>query len=169
MASSPHNDVLYTVLCSLELRSSLFQRAFKVLRNEHDAEDAVQETLLRAFNAEHSYDARKPPLPWLFTIARNVCLDALRMKRREFLLAHARSGVTTPCAAQAAMSSISRLDISKSVAALPIIYKNLVLHHDILGYSKREIAAGYGIPYHTVRTRLARGRRILQSMLVKNG
>jgi RNA polymerase sigma-70 factor (ECF subfamily) len=52
------------------------------LRNRADAEEAFQETFLRVHRAIMSYDPSQQALPWVFTIARNVALDALKRARR---------------------------------------------------------------------------------------
>ncbi len=159
------STALSRVLCSSELRSVLFCRAFRLLKNHQDAEDAVQETLLRVCRRERLYHANKSPWPWLFAIGRNACLDALRAKERDRLVLQQEAGNRIPPACETALENVRRQQIHRSLLALPAMYKSLVAYHDIFGYSKREIAQNYGIPYHTVRTRLRRGRRMLASLL----
>lgn len=61
---------------------SVFRLAFRMTRNEADAEDVVQETFLRAYRQLHSYETRSNFSTWLYRIAANYTLDLLRSKRR---------------------------------------------------------------------------------------
>src|SRR2546423_5049899 len=60
----------------------LFRLAFRMTGNEHDAEDVVQETLLRAFRHLNRYDARASFATWLHRIAANCALDCIRARTR---------------------------------------------------------------------------------------
>ena len=60
---------------------SLFRVAFRIIGNEQDAEDVVQETFLRAFKQIHRYDGRASVYTWLCRIATNCSLDLLRSRK----------------------------------------------------------------------------------------
>lgn len=59
----------------------LSKTAFFILRSTREAEDAVQECFLRVIQARKSYRVAAPFAPWIFTILRNTCIDALRRRR----------------------------------------------------------------------------------------
>ena len=66
-------------------RAALHAHCYRMLGSLHDADDALQETLLRAWRALASLDRSRPPRPWLYRIATNVCLDALQRRPKRVL------------------------------------------------------------------------------------
>jgi RNA polymerase sigma-70 factor (ECF subfamily) len=67
------------------LRGPLLAHCYRMLGSVHDAEDALQDALLRAWRALPSFDASRPLRPWLYRIATNVCLDAIARRPRRGL------------------------------------------------------------------------------------
>ena len=61
---------------------AIFRLAFRMTGNEHDAEDVVQETFLRAYRQLSRYEARSSFSTWLYRIAANYALDLMRARRR---------------------------------------------------------------------------------------
>jgi RNA polymerase sigma-70 factor, ECF subfamily len=65
-------------------RSALMAHCYRILGSSADADDAVQETAIRAWKARENFDARSSLRTWLYRIATNVCLDALAARSRRF-------------------------------------------------------------------------------------
>lgn len=63
----------------------LFRLAFRMVGSEHDAEEVVQETLLRAFRKRKQFDGRSKVSTWLYRIASNCAIDFLRTRKRDRL------------------------------------------------------------------------------------
>jgi len=143
-----------------------------LLRNDADAEDAVQECYLRAFRHFDSY--RGPAMkPWLLTILRNVC--NAEFARRGRLDSSADSDFeakaedvplwqepqTTP--ESALVRRYDDATIRRLVAALPQPFREAIVMREINDLSYQEIAQVSGVPVGTVMSRLARARGMLRS------
>ena len=141
-----------------------------LLRDQHDAEDAVQEACLRAFRAIDRFrggDAR----PWLLTIVRNVCYSHLRKNRREpeseTFDDDAHGSTCDPAEANAlAWREVKSELLRRGLERLPAEFREAIVLHEIEGLSYREVAAIVEIPIGTVMSRLARARRKLHIELL---
>jgi RNA polymerase sigma-70 factor (ECF subfamily) len=141
-----------------------------LLRNDHDAQDAVQEGCLRAYRAFDRFrggDGRA----WLLTIVRNVCYSRLRQVRREPALEAFDEGThgstenpaeTKALAWHEAKSELLRQALDR----LPPEFREVIVLHELEGLAYREIAAVAEIPLGTVMSRLARARHKLQVELL---
>jgi RNA polymerase sigma-70 factor, ECF subfamily len=133
-------------------------------RNDHDAEDVVQEAVLRAFRF---FDGlRGEPRPWLLAIVRNSCYTWLQVNRPAELagfddqLAPAETADEDGPEAQAARSIDRRL-LNEAIAALPAQFREVLVLRELEDLSYRDIARIAGVPIGTVMSRLARSRRLL--------
>ena len=66
-------------------RPELHAHCYRMLGSVHDADDALQDTLLRAWRGLPEFDGRRPLRPWLYKIATNACLDAIAIRPRRWL------------------------------------------------------------------------------------
>lgn len=166
----------------------VFRFAQSLTRDASDAEDLVQETYLRAFRSWHTYRPDRPggdARRWLFTICRNVFLRARERSARETTLAEGDVaslvpgagrgrggdlGVDGPLANAETESLLSRLDLGpaleRAVSELPEPYRAAVVLVDVEDQSYDAAAEALGVPLGTVRSRLFRGRRLLQDRLI---
>jgi RNA polymerase sigma-70 factor (ECF subfamily) len=141
-----------------------------LLRNEHDAEDSVQEAYLRAYKAFGQFrgaDGRA----WLLTIVRNVCYSRLRKNKNlklheEFDESVHGLGGDEAGAAGPLSGDVSPELLREAMAALPEKMSEMIILHDFEGLAYREIAGVTGVPMGTVMSRLARARERLHRELV---
>lgn len=154
----PELDVLYRV-------------AYSITRNKADAEDLVQDTLLRAYRAVDRFDGRYPRA-WLLTIMRNAQVNRVRRKRPELLKdpdeTMARMADESADAADAETQLLSKefeAPIEMALAALPEKFRKVVELVDLNQLSYQEAAEALGIPVGTVMSRLHRARRNIRQHL----
>ena len=136
-----------------------------------DAEDVVQEALLRAlksFDTFNGRDGRK----WLLAIVRNCCHNYLRRERLTPCTGDVRSLLCSTMSTVAEpLSVLVRTEetqlIHASLAELPVEYQEVVVLRELDGVSYRQIAKSLRIPVGTVMSRLARGRQRLRRLLMQ--
>lgn len=155
--------------CVLPHLGAAYNLARWLTRNDHDAEDVVQESFLRAykfFGGFRGGDGR----PWLLAIVRNTCMSWIQRNRPRELAASlddspngVESDAPTPEAELIRAAENER--IIKTVEELPLEFREVVVLREMEGMSYKEIADVTGIPLGTVMSRLARARKRLQLSL----
>ena len=146
----------------------LYTVAYRLTGNDDDAQDLVQDVLLRVRRGLETY--RPGSLEgWLSRITTNAFLDDVRRRRRrplDALPSDADRAVPPAAAAdeQLAADSLSH-DVQVALALLPDDYRAAVVMCDVVGLSYEEIAGALAIPVGTVRSRIHRGRRRLREVL----
>ncbi len=161
---------------ALTALDDVYRFARSLTRDEADAEDVVQETYLRAFRSWHTFQPGTDVRRWLFTIARNVFLRSRERGQREVTLDD--DGAEAVDAAQSKEGWIRRgLDpllartdlapaIQEALEAIPEAFRSAVVLVDLEDQSYEDAAEVLGIPVGTVRSRLFRGRKLLQEKLM---
>lgn len=159
---------------------SLFNLALRMTRNEKDAEDLVQETLLRAYRFFHTYEPGTNIRAWLFRILKNNFINRYRKVQRqpaivdfakleesfETIFDQAfRSGSKTP--EEIVVDSSYHGEVLEAMEGLPEDYRTVVVLALVEDLSYKEIAQVVGCPIGTVMSRLHRGRRLLQARLAE--
>ena len=150
--------------------------ALSLTRDEADADDLVQETFLRAYRAWAQYTPGTECRGWLFTICRHVFLRERLRERRQVacddpeLEALAAAAVHASAQQSGQGDLFARIDLSEAVGraldALPEEFREAVILVDVHDQSYHTAAEVLGVPLGTVRSRLFRGRRLLQEALV---
>ena len=146
-------------------RRPVFCMVANLVPCNHDAEDVAQEVFLAAFENLHRFDARKSRFcTWLLTIARNKSLDLLR-KKRPVVTEELPERVVwrTPADEVAGGEFIQRLD--EALDGLPPRLKTVFVLTEFVGLDTAEIARIEGIRESSVRSRLSRAKRRLQTWL----
>jgi RNA polymerase sigma-70 factor (ECF subfamily) len=141
-------------------------------RNDHDAQDVVQEACLRAlryFGAFRGENAR----PWLMQIVRHTCYSWLKENRPAEMVALDDDDATwQDLAAPAAeeppalmMRAADRAQINQALSTLPIAFREVIVLRELEDLSYKEIADVVGVPIGTVMSRLARARGLMREAL----
>ncbi len=165
---------------------SLYRNALRLTGNSNDAEDLVQDTYVRAFRFFHQYELGTNAKAWLFRIMNTIFLNDYRKKSRqgeslsydgmEDFYLYNRINETSISPSQTMTTAnpeevvLERLDIEEIQAAieqLPEEFRDTVALATLEGLAYQEISDILQIPIGTVRSRLSRGRKLLQRSLWK--
>jgi RNA polymerase sigma-70 factor (ECF subfamily) len=147
--------------------------------NRVEADDVVQETFLRAYRHWHTFRRGTSARAWLFTIARNVFLRGRERQARLPETLESELGfdagalnaddvlrdVTASDPERRFFASFIDEEVTRAVEQLPADFREVVVLSDIEGLNYAEIAEVVGAPLGTVKSRLYRGRRMLQRTL----
>jgi RNA polymerase sigma-70 factor (ECF subfamily) len=155
----------------------LYRLALKMLGNQQDAEDILQETFIKAFRHLNSFDGRSNLSTWLYRIATNEALMKLRKKKPDTVSidepVETMEGEQEPlqivdwcCLPEdELMSTEARANLDRSVQKLPESLRAVFVLRDIEGLSTRETAEVLDISEAAVKTRLSRARFQLRELL----
>lgn len=161
---------------------AVFRFAMRLTQGRtQEAEDLVQDTFLQAYRAWDTYTRGTNARAWLFAIARNRFLrgEERRGRRPEFTEAELDAGVESLAMAavfgeirdadpeRAFFDSFVDEEVVRAIDGLPAAFRETVVLSDVEGMSYPEMAEVLGLPIGTVKSRLFRGRRLLQQALYK--
>jgi len=141
-------------------------------RNDHDADDVVQEAFVRAmrhFGGFRGEQAR----PWLLQIVRHTCYTWLRENRPAEIVSFddeddPRYDSAAPAAEeppQLAQRKADRVQINQAIAGLPVVFREVLVLRELEDLSYKDIARITDVPMGTVMSRLARARGLMQQAL----
>ena len=153
----------------------LLRVARRLTGNPQDAEDAVQETLIRAYRAIDRFDGRHPRA-WLLTILRNAISNMYRRKRphlvdspEEMLQVPAAGADGRNGTEERVLDGVVEVEIVEALRALSPSFREVVVLVDVEGLSYQEAADVLGIPTGTVMSRLHRARKKMRKRLERAG
>jgi RNA polymerase sigma-70 factor (ECF subfamily) len=176
-------------------RSELHAHCYRMLGSVQDAEDAVQETLLRAWRALASFEGRSSPRTWLYTIATNICLDLLQSRTRRVLPTAYGPATTVPAqqvapplvetvwvepypdealelpdgyaAPEARYEQREAIELAFIVALqqLPALQRAVLILREVLGFSAREVSETLETSVAAVNSALQRARKAINAHL----
>jgi RNA polymerase sigma-70 factor (ECF subfamily) len=162
-------------------RRELHVHCYRMLASFDEAEDAVQETFLKAWRGRSGFDGGSQFRAWLYRIATNVCLDMLRRSSRrtsassfaevpwlqpypDLLLEAAAPGDEQPEAVAISRETIS-LAFLAALQVLPPRQRAALIARDVLGWSASETASALGTSVAAANSALQRARATMQSHL----
>jgi RNA polymerase sigma-70 factor, ECF subfamily len=145
---------------ALELyQQKVFRLAVTMLRDAGRAEEVTQDIFLKVWRAFPAFDGRAAFSTWLYAIARNTCLSALRAA--SYRQTTALDDVDEP----AAPSPVAGVDWDRMLARLPDAQRHVITLFYFEERNIRAVAEMLGVPEGTVKSQLHRARRALADMM----
>lgn len=145
----------------IDTKASVFGYALSILKNQHKAEDVLQDTYVKIMTASHLYTPGTKPMTWILTITRNLCLMKLRENKRYGEL---------PDYEEASVDSHevyfeNKLVLNAAMKVLSSDESSIVVMHCVTGLKHREIAEIMSLPLSTVLSKYNRALKKLKSEL----
>jgi RNA polymerase sigma-70 factor (ECF subfamily) len=149
------------------MRRQLMQTAMKYLQQREDAEDAVQEALLRLWTVRSRLDSASTPEAFAMQTLVNICIDKLRMRKETVSpddcdLGHSLDTPYSQLELHDAVELAGRI-----IDSLPYTQRTIIRMRDVEGYELEEIAAITGADISAVRVNLSRARKKVKDELIK--
>ena len=164
---------------ALQHLDALYGTALRLTRDPSEAQDLVQDTLVRAYRFQHSFEPGTNLKAWLLRILTNTFINHYRRSARERrVLDHEEGspvgdGVMSRSAMRGLVDSVSvaqegllREEIAAALDELPEDYRVMIVLADVEELSYKEIADAVGVPSGTVMSRLHRARKLMQKRLL---
>ncbi|MFZ1683307.1 MAG: sigma-70 family RNA polymerase sigma factor [Candidatus Zixiibacteriota bacterium] len=164
---------------------ALYRTALRMTKNENDAEDLVQEAFAKAYRFWDKFEPGSNCRAWLFKIMTNIFINEYRSKSRapvavnvddiddNFLYGQLAQNGSEDNPERQFFAKIFDDDVKKAIEELPDDFRMVVILSFLEGFSYQEIAEIADLQLGTVKSRLHRGRKLLQKKLfeyaVRNG
>ena len=132
-----------------------------ILCNEHDAQDAIQDTFCRYLEKRPEFRDEEHEKAWLIRVATNICRDMIRFRIR-----HPKVSIDE---VENTLAAPEEKEILRELLELPVKQKTVIYLHYVEGYQIKEIADILGITESAVKTRLLRGRKQLRDAVSMEG
>ena len=156
--------------------SRMYAVALRMCGNREDAQDCLQEAMLRVYRSLNGFKGQSSFSTWVYRITMNSCLDELRRRKSRSaasLDAMLENGFApsdegdTP--EESSLRSEQKRVIEKAIARLPEDMRSAIILRDIQGCSYDEIAKALGANVGTIKSRISRGREKLRAALSEHG
>jgi len=165
---------------AMEYAPQLYSTALRTTRNAADAEDLVQETMMRGYRSFETFEEGTNLRAWLYRILTNAFINRYRSKQRRPMetdladvedlylykrVASLENAAATLSAEDQFLDLLTDDEVKSAVEDLPDTFKLPVILADVEGFAYKEIAEMLDIPVGTVMSRLHRGRKAMQKQL----
>ncbi|MBO0596491.1 sigma-70 family RNA polymerase sigma factor [Nesterenkonia sp. E16_7] len=148
----------------------LFSFALNALGDRVEAEDCVQETFIRAWRSRERYSSSRGSVrTWLFAIARNLVIDALRSRARRPEPSDAGKIERASEPVTEDLQIVERLALYESLATLTFEHRQVIAAVQLHGGSYQDLSEQTGVPVATLRTRMYYGLRSMRTALGSSG
>ncbi len=153
---------------------SVYRICFRFFDDENEASDAAQEVFLKVFKSIARFEGRSSLKTWIYRIAANTCITIAEKKKREKegllqTMIHWWNSLKQDSPEDEILDrevrQLNQQIVSEKVAKLPESYRMPVILKDIEGLPLEKISEVLEIPVGTVKSRINRGRRLLQESL----
>ena len=145
---------------------NLYGYAFRILRNQEEAEDAVQEVFVKLWNLGNKLDEYNSPAALAVTMTKNFCIDQLRKKKhfiQEDIDSHEIKSIDNSSPFELLENMESEAILNQIIDKLPDIYKDVIKLREIEDLSYEEIAVKTRQNINTLRVTLSRARKMIRN------
>ncbi|MBD5633377.1 MAG: sigma-70 family RNA polymerase sigma factor [Candidatus Eremiobacteraeota bacterium] len=146
-------------------RAPVVRLAYRLTRDADEANDIAQDSFIRAYRRIADFQPDRPFARWLFVIARNASLDALRRRRRSVAIVASAEPVAEIGPEDVALRNEEKAQVQVALEALPAKYRDVLELYYMYELRYREIALTLDIPIGTVKTYISRAKRRLREEL----
>jgi RNA polymerase sigma-70 factor, ECF subfamily len=172
IVQSQHGDAnAFTHLVEL-YQVKVFNMCYRMMGDPAEAEDAAQETFLRAYRSIRKYDPGKKFSSWLFSIATHHCIDLIRQRHLTVLPVDGLIDQEIPDKTQGPEATVCQYEEQRLVRALlsPLgaTDRAAVIFYYWYDYSYEEIARELGLSISAVKSRLHRARRDMAKLWLEH-
>lgn len=151
----------------------MYAVALRMCNNHEDAQDCLQEAMLRIFRAISGFKGQSSFSTWVYRITMNTCLDELRRRKNrpntsldDLLDSGWAPSDETDTPERHAVRSEKRRNIQQMIRELPEDMRSAIILRDIEGYSYDDIADILGANVGTIKSRISRGREKLREKIL---
>lgn len=153
----------------LPLRNKLLNYAWRIIGNPDDAEDAVQETMLKLWSKRHEMEQYRSIEAFAKVLIHNLCLDMLRSRHDIGLLPSENvNGTIVNSTPERLFEAYDEIRLMHEIiASLPTLQRTIMQMKDIEEYETAEIAEITGCSYEAIRSNLSRARKKVRDIYLQ--
>ncbi len=165
---SQKNDAEAFCMLIGEYEKRIYNIAYKFMRNEHDAQDAAQDAIIKMYTNIRKFSFNSAFSTWMYRVTANTCLDLLRKKKVNVQIEDYEN-MTVSRDGNPDAETINRElgdSIKQAISQLPEKYIPIIVLKDVDGLKYEEIAEILQISVGTVKSRISRAREKLRTILL---
>ncbi len=153
----------------IEYQNRVYSVCLGMMKNPHDAQDAAQETFLKAYHRIRDFRGQSSIETWLTRIAMNACLDMIRLRSDTLPLVEGLDAADPMTVENRVLLTEQSRAVRKALDQLPPEQRSIVVLRDIQCYSYEEVCDILNLNMGTVRSRLHRAREKIKKIFMENG